>query len=360
MINPVLFLGYKMKYIFTTLFLLGSIVSLYADSGVEKVIVMDLSGSMYGKIGNTLKITEAQHVARKILDSLDGQTQVGLVVMGGKRRKGCSNYRVAVSPKRGASSAVLNHILNTKPRGKTPLARALKKAVQSLKSPNQATVVLISDGKERCGNNACKVVKEYTEQYPGLRMDIVSLATEADAKQKLKCMAESKHVSYHEIEASVQISQEEPCNIPLQKKHLDTETPKIKFYAALPPEDETGVAIHQVYAKEGTLVVRCESTQKVECIQSILPGKYMVHTSYQGENHQTKLLVLQGMDAFLFTSFKKNNVKSTPVYANNTPVIEVPEPEVFEEESQEIFSEEMMRGRMEMNGRKKRRGGYLF
>jgi len=349
-----------MKTIFKILFLIGCAVSVYADVMVEKIIVMDMSGSMYGKIGDTLKIKQARDTAKEILNNVDENTQIGLVMMGGKRRKGCRNYRLAISPKKGTNDTVWNLIRHTEPRGKTPLARALQKAVQSLKTPNKANIVLISDGKERCGNSACKVVKEYMKQYPGLRMDIVSLATESEAEQKLKCMAESTQVSYREIKPLPRMTHKESKKQPIIKKSHNNVPPQIKLYAALPLDDESGVAVHQVYTKKGILVLHCESTHKKECIQTISPGIYTVHTSYQDKGHQTKLLILKDMDAFLYTSFRKNSIKETQTYVDNTPEVEPQEPERFDEENREIFTDEMVRERMRDHRPRKRKGGYLF
>lgn len=346
-----------MKIIFTILFLIGCTVSLYADGMVEKIIVMDMSGSMYGKIGDTLKIKQARDTAKKILDNADKNTQIGLVTMGGKRRKGCRNYRLDISPKEGSNDAVWNLIRRTKPRGKTPLSRALQKAVQSLKTPNRAHIVLITDGKERCGSSACNVVKTYMTQYPGLRMDIVSLATEADAEQKLKCMAESTQVNYREIEPLPRTRYKISKTQSSTKKSHSSVPPQLKLYAALPLDDESGMAVHHVYTKKGILVLECESTQKKECIQSISPGTYRVQTTYQDKSHETKLLILEGMDAFLYTSFRKNSIKETETYADNVSEVE---PERFDEENREIFVDERVRERMMDHRPRKRKGGYLF
>ncbi len=349
-----------MKAIFTILFLIGCTVSVYADGMVEKIIVMDMSGSMYGKIGDTLKIKQARHTAKAILDNVEKNTQIGLVMMGGKRRKGCRNYRLSISPKQGTNDMIWNLIRRTKPRGKTPLARALQKAVQSLKTPNRAHIVLISDGKERCGNSACNVVKTYMKQYSGLRMDILSLATEPEAEQKLKCMAESTQVNYREIEPLPRASHKISNTQPSTKISHSSVPPQLKLYAALPLDDESGMAVHYVYTKKGILVLECESTQKKECIQSISPGTYRVQTTYQDKIHETKLLILEGMDAFLYTSFRKNSIKETETYTESRPIVTPQEPERFDEENREIFVDEMLREGMRDHRPRKRKGGYLF
>jgi len=312
-----------------------------------------MSGSMYGKIGHTLKIDRAKEAVQKQLNELDSNTKIGLVVMGGKKRKGCRNYRVAVPVAMHTKRQISEYIEHIRPRGRTPLARALKKAVESLAHPDRASIVLISDGKESCGDQACRVAKELKEHYPQIEMKIISLATDNAAKKKLQCIMDVMGGHADMVLTTTEQKRRAPkADRAREEISKGTVSPEIKLFAAFPLEDQKAEAEHRVYSEKGTLILHCVSTEKKECIRSISPGRYIVHTTYQKREHITKLLVLDGMDAFLYTSFRKKSMAEEGTYTSDETMVEsAPIQEEIEKENRdrEMFMDTMIHERMKEN-----------
>jgi hypothetical protein len=269
------------------------------------MIVMDMSGSMYGNIGDTLKIHKARHAASQLLSSFNTNTVAGLEIVGGTKRRGCKNFGIVVPLQRSNNDTILSHIKKIKPRGKTPLAYALKEAADALQYTHPtATMVLISDGRERCGSYACDMAKKLKSQHKELRIDTISLATDPKAKANLQCISTATGGRYFNPDQAYTSHNASPMGEHSKKNPSKTIKPMLKLYAALPRDDENGIAAHQVYDKNGTLILECSSTQNSECIEPISVGKYTVTSTYNNTIHETKLYVLQGADALLYTSFR--------------------------------------------------------
>ncbi|MCP4689430.1 MAG: VWA domain-containing protein, partial [Desulfobacterales bacterium] len=56
-------------------------------------------------------------------------------------------------------SLLLDHVRGVNPKGKTPIADAVGMVVETLKSrENETTIVLVSDGEETCNAAPCEAI----------------------------------------------------------------------------------------------------------------------------------------------------------------------------------------------------------
>jgi Ca-activated chloride channel family protein len=136
----------------------------FAQEGQEPssiVLILDGSGSMWGQVDGTAKITIAKETMASIISTMPDTARVGLILYGHRREGDCDDVERAVAlgvvDKRALSAAIND--LN--PKGKTPITRSLRAAADILRTEQgTATVVLVSDGEETCDPDPCAATRE--------------------------------------------------------------------------------------------------------------------------------------------------------------------------------------------------------
>jgi Ca-activated chloride channel family protein len=85
-------------------------------------------------------------------------------------------------------------------RGMAPLHQALVEASTDFAaSPDRANaLILIADGGDSCGTDACQTVKTHQEVGIGVPIYVVGLAPDGEARQQLTCIAVSSKGRYQE------------------------------------------------------------------------------------------------------------------------------------------------------------------
>ena len=127
------------------------------------IYIFDASGSMFGKLGDEVKISVAKRVLTNLINDLPDTVNLGLMYFGNKI-KGRDCVRFPVKIQLGAKDKVIKEIQALDPGGLTPLAGSLEIAGDYLiKSKLGATIVLITDGKEECGGDPLKAAKKLHE-----------------------------------------------------------------------------------------------------------------------------------------------------------------------------------------------------
>ncbi|MBK8453179.1 MAG: VWA domain-containing protein [Thiofilum sp.] len=143
------------------------------------MIIMDGSNSMWTQVQGQHKIV----IARESLDTLvkgAGTTPLGLTTYGGK----CNSVKVV-----GAigmdSTELLKKASKLMPKGKSPIASALKAAANEVK--NNGNILLISDGEESCKADPCETAATLKKHYPNLVINVLGFNAKDEAQ--LQCIA---------------------------------------------------------------------------------------------------------------------------------------------------------------------------
>ncbi|MCT4654308.1 MAG: VWA domain-containing protein [Cohaesibacter sp.] len=163
-----------------------------ASQSPAKVIVLDASGSMWGKIDGKAKIEIARDVVSDLLGQLDPSSSLGLVAYGHRVKGDCNDIETLVSPAPGSLDAVRGAVQTISPKGKTPLSAAVKEAARQLRHTEEAaTVILVSDGKETCNLDPCAVASQLEADGVNFTAHVVGfdVAAPEDIAQ-LQCMAD--------------------------------------------------------------------------------------------------------------------------------------------------------------------------
>jgi len=130
---------------------LTSISGISTTSASERVIVVfDASGSMWGQISGTSKINiTRQALEPSINDWKNLDLEVGLIVYGHRRKGDCTDIETMIPSGPINAQSFSGIIDRIQPRGKTPLAVAVRKAAEELRyTEEKATFILLSDGLE--------------------------------------------------------------------------------------------------------------------------------------------------------------------------------------------------------------------
>jgi Ca-activated chloride channel family protein len=131
----------------------------------------------------------AQQAVRGLVESLPAGTILGLVAYS-HRRNECDDIELLIPPGPIDRAAFLRAVDGLKPKGPTPLAAALRFALQTVGSEQaRTTIVLVSDGLETCGGDPCLTANELARRNPGLMIHAVGFDLTARDARKFACIA---------------------------------------------------------------------------------------------------------------------------------------------------------------------------
>ncbi len=201
-------------------FLIGisliSSAALYADeesastqnNKQQAMLVLDASGSMWGKVDDRHKIEIARDVIEKTVSSWNSEVELGLMAYGHNRKGDCKDIEVLVKPGPLNASSFTKKATDLNPKGKTPLTAAVKQAADTLKyTEEKATVILISDGEETCDLDPCEVGRKLEETGVDFTAHIISFAVPQEQTQGMRCLAETTGGSYIEANSADELQQ---------------------------------------------------------------------------------------------------------------------------------------------------------
>ena len=177
------------KRLLTTLALGG--LSMTALAEKQTMIVFDASGSMWGQIDGTAKITMARDAMDQISQQFTPEDQVGLMVYGHRQKGDCQDIELVVPIGTNNATDIVNQVNAIKPKGKTPISRSLQMATEALKvSENAAEVVLITDGLETCDMNPCDVAAEAESLGIDFTAHVIGFDLTSDEAKQVSCVAD--------------------------------------------------------------------------------------------------------------------------------------------------------------------------
>ncbi|MDO4685672.1 MAG: VWA domain-containing protein [Corynebacterium sp.] len=151
------------------------------------VLVFDASSSMLINDANGLRINAAKGAARTLIDTLPTKTELGIVAYGQsvgdspeERGLSCDDVTLVrtLQPIKDPANAY-NSIGSITPRGWTPLAKAIEKAVNQLPPDVPSNVIVLSDGVDTCDGDFDALINTVTASHPQVRIDAVTFKEDA-------------------------------------------------------------------------------------------------------------------------------------------------------------------------------------
>ncbi|EFL88225.1 VWA domain-containing protein [Ahrensia sp. R2A130] len=162
------------------------------QSSRNVMVVFDGSGSMWGQIEGRAKIEIARDVLSSVLGETTSNMTIGMIAYGHRKKGQCSDIETVVAPGPAASTVpeMIARANAIKPKGKTPLSDAVRKAAESLRyTENEATVVLVTDGIETCNADPCALATELEESGVDFTTHVVGFGLSKDEGRQVACLA---------------------------------------------------------------------------------------------------------------------------------------------------------------------------
>lgn len=157
------------------------------DAGAT-MMVLDGSGSMWGKIDGTSKIEIARDAVGRMLSDWPEGRALGLMAYGHRREGDCGDIETLLSPGPLDRDAVDAALAGITPRGKTPVCASVRAAASSV--GESGSVVVVTDGLENCGADLCALGRELAEDGSGFTAHVIGFEVD-DAGGQLACLAEA-------------------------------------------------------------------------------------------------------------------------------------------------------------------------
>ena len=156
------------------------------------MVVLDASGSMWGQIDGQSKIVIARQAIRDLMKDWDPSIQVGLSAYGHRRKGDCGDIQT-LQPVGPLNPKDLMQAVNSiRPKGKTPLSEAVRRAAEELKfTEEKATVILVSDGKETCDADPCALGNELEQLGVDFTTHVIGFDVKKSETQGLQCLADN-------------------------------------------------------------------------------------------------------------------------------------------------------------------------
>ncbi|MEM7068971.1 MAG: VWA domain-containing protein [Pseudomonadota bacterium] len=164
----------------------------FSQAQERAIIVFDASGSMWGQIDGKSKIEIARETMGRVLPSLPGELELGLIAYGHRKKGDCGDIQSMVKLGKGNQSAVSNAVNGLTPKGKTPLSDAVRMAADALKyTEDKATVILLTDGVETCNADPCALANELEGKGVDFTAHVVGFGLSQEEGKQVSCLAEN-------------------------------------------------------------------------------------------------------------------------------------------------------------------------
>lgn len=292
----------RRAYLIAVLLLVGfSAFSLPAgaatDNFPEVMIVLDGSGSMWGKAGDQAKIQAAKNVLKNLVPSLPEEVKVGLTVYGHRRKGRCDDIEIMIPAGSTDRALLLEKVSAISPKGKTPIADSVKKVVDALKTrENETTIILVSDGEETCNPDPCGVVRELKKTGIKFVLHVVGFDVSREQKEQLACLAEAGGgVYYGAGNAGDLLSAFESMQAEVVKK-VEIEKAKTtkkkatsglgKLQVIFPEGGQKSLAQIRVLRKKDNKTIKTAEHPEADSTHPLLAGEYAVIFGYANSNYQ--------------------------------------------------------------------------
>lgn len=192
----------QLTYTFAALVVLSCVSSLFPRSvsadelqacQSDAMIVFDASGSM-STSDYSLKLPRIQRLKRAmthVLPEVAPVRKLGLIVYGEGDYNDCNSIALRMRPTSNAAEEMLRIIQAINPRGRTPLTESVRLAAEQLDyTHKEATIVLVTDGEETCGQDPCKVAQALKKAGPGLTVHVIGYRDDQQNYFTARCMAD--------------------------------------------------------------------------------------------------------------------------------------------------------------------------
>lgn len=155
------------------------------------LIIFDGSGSMWGKAegDKRSKFDVAREALRASLAKVPASVPYGLMSFGHRRGGDCSDIQLLAPVATGDITRVSGPLDKLNPRGKGPIAGAIREGAKAFSAASDGSIVLIHDNADNCRQDACEAAKDVHASHPKLKIHLVGIGLEAEDRNRMSCVA---------------------------------------------------------------------------------------------------------------------------------------------------------------------------
>jgi Ca-activated chloride channel family protein len=179
-----------------------------ADAGGPVIIVLDGSGSMWGTTGTerASKFDLARGALREALSTVSPRVRLGLMSFGQRRRADCSDVEIVAPPEAGAPDRIPSLADKLNPKGKGPLALALREAAKQIPPEEGGNIIVIHDGVDNCAQDPCASAADIAKANPKTRVFLISFGLDKPDVQRLQCVGRTTNGAVFDARSSADLS----------------------------------------------------------------------------------------------------------------------------------------------------------
>lgn len=175
-------------------------------------IVLDVSGSMNARLGQSTRWQVALDVLRQSVAALPADLNVALRVYGhryaSKSAETCEDTELIVPMAKLDRQRIIDAASALKPKGETPLILSTLATLEDLKAAGGGTVILITDGEESCKGDMQAAMTAIQESGLEVTLNIVGFTLTGQAvRGQLTTLAGSTGGRYFGASSGDQLSQ---------------------------------------------------------------------------------------------------------------------------------------------------------
>ena len=281
--------------IFSLVFSLFFLTFSFAANIPQVMFILDGSGSMWGDAGGQTKIEAARGVMSKVVPSLPPEVKTGLTAYGHRKKGDCNDIEVLLPIGSAGREDLLAKVNAIKPKGKTPIAASLKKAVDTIKqSENETTIVLVSDGEETCHDDTCGVVKEMKSLGINFILHVVGFGVTAKEKKSLECLAQAGGGQYFgaaDADALLKAFEDIKTEVVQKVEKAKATTVKAKtrlgkLRITLPQTGLKSLASIKLIRKSDGKIIKTVERPEADSTHPLLAGEYEVILGFANVNYR--------------------------------------------------------------------------
>lgn len=155
------------------------------------MIIVDGSGSMWGNLGpeKRAKLEIVRDALRALLPSLRPDARVGMASFGHRRRGSCGDAEVIVPPEPASAERLAIPVDRMNAVGKGPLVLALRESAQAIAGASPASIILVADDIDNCGQDVCTALNDITAKSPNLVVHTIALGFDKAKIAHISCIA---------------------------------------------------------------------------------------------------------------------------------------------------------------------------
>jgi Ca-activated chloride channel family protein len=163
-----------------------------AQQAGETIVILDMSASMWGRIGDQTKLEIAREAVRGMFTRFPAGSRVGLMAYGHRRAGQCSDIQVLFEPGPVDAAAAGQALDRLTARGRTPLTESVRQAAAALRVRERGgTIILVTDGIETCDGDPCALAAELESANASFTAHVVGFDLRtASERARVACIAE--------------------------------------------------------------------------------------------------------------------------------------------------------------------------